>query len=241
MYCLLQPALAETVKVDDVRSLQAALDKARVNKRIARIELAAGTYALRAPIVVDERLSGTAATPFVLAGATGARPVLTGAENLASLHWEAWNGGIWGAKLEDKDFQQKIPMAASSLVPRPPTTASRPPARTAALSRTSSRTRCARRMVPRPQRRVDLDLLSRAGWQTPVGGPLPGRKAGSADPDRRPARACAKYPDREPGVQGHRTDLPQGDGAAAALGLEVLSGGRRHDRERLGGRARQLG
>jgi hypothetical protein len=97
MYCLLQPALAETVKVDDVRSLQAALDKARVNKRITPFELAAGTYALRAPIVVDERLSGTAATPFVLAGATGARPVLIGAENLASLHWEAWNGGIWGA------------------------------------------------------------------------------------------------------------------------------------------------
>lgn len=48
MYCLLQPALAETVKADDVRSLQAALDKARVNKRITRIELAAGTYALRA-------------------------------------------------------------------------------------------------------------------------------------------------------------------------------------------------
>jgi hypothetical protein len=106
MYCLLQPALAETVKADDVRSLQAALDKARVNKRITRIELAAGTYALRAPIVVDERLSGTAATPFVLAGATGARPVLTGAENLASLHWEASNGGIWRAKLEDKDFQR---------------------------------------------------------------------------------------------------------------------------------------
>lgn len=74
MYCLLQPALAETVKADDVRSLQAALDKARVNKRITRVEPAAGTYALRAPIVVDERLSGTAATPFVLAGATGARP-----------------------------------------------------------------------------------------------------------------------------------------------------------------------
>jgi hypothetical protein len=105
MYCLLQPVLAETVKVDDVRSLQAALDKARVNKRITRNELAAGTYALRAPIVVDARLSGTAATPFVPA-ATGARPVPTGAEHLASLHWEAWNGGIWRAKLEDKDFQR---------------------------------------------------------------------------------------------------------------------------------------
>ena len=106
MYCLVQLALAETVKVDDVRSLRAALDKARVNKRITRIELAAGTYALCARIVVDETLPRTAATPFVLAGATGARPVLTGAENLASLHWEAWNGGIWRAKLEDKDFQR---------------------------------------------------------------------------------------------------------------------------------------
>jgi hypothetical protein len=46
MYCLLQPALAETAKADDVRSLQAALDRARVKKRITRIELATGTYAL---------------------------------------------------------------------------------------------------------------------------------------------------------------------------------------------------
>jgi hypothetical protein len=106
MNCLLQPALAETIKVDDVQSLQAALDKARVNKRITRIELAAGTYPLRAPIVVDERLSGTAATPFVLAGAAGARPVLSGAEDLPSLNWAVWNGGIWRAKLKDKDFQR---------------------------------------------------------------------------------------------------------------------------------------
>ena len=104
--CLLQPALAETIKVDDVRSLQSALDQARVNKRITRIELAAGTYALRAPIVVDERLSGTAAAPFVLAGAAGARPVLSGAENLPSLNWEAGNRGIWRAKLRDGDFQR---------------------------------------------------------------------------------------------------------------------------------------
>jgi hypothetical protein len=70
MNCLRQPALAETVKVDDVRSSQAALDKARVNQRMTRIGPAAGTYALRAPVVVDERLSGTAATPFVLANSS---------------------------------------------------------------------------------------------------------------------------------------------------------------------------
>lgn len=106
MNCLLQPALAETIEVNDVRSLQAALDKARVNKRITRIEIATGTYALPTPIVLDEGLSGTQERPFVLAGAPGARPVLTGAENLPTLHWEAWNGGIWRAKLSEKSFQR---------------------------------------------------------------------------------------------------------------------------------------
>ncbi|MEO7494375.1 MAG: hypothetical protein ABIT83_06300 [Massilia sp.] len=106
MSCLFQPAFAEAVRVDDVRSLQAALAKARVDKRITRIELATATYALAAPIVLDEGLSGTPATPFVLAPAPGAHPVLTGAENLPPLRWQAWQGGIWRAKLADKSFQR---------------------------------------------------------------------------------------------------------------------------------------
>jgi hypothetical protein len=105
MSCLLQPALADTIKVDDARSLQVALDQARVDKRITRIELATGTYSLAAPIVLDEGLSGTPAMPFVLARAPGARPVLTGAEDLQPLRWQAWRGGIWRARLSDKSFQ----------------------------------------------------------------------------------------------------------------------------------------
>ncbi|WP_143133492.1 PDZ domain-containing protein [Pseudoduganella namucuonensis] len=106
MSFLFQPALAETIKVDDVRSLQAALVKARVDKRITRIELATGTYSLPTPIVLDEGLSGTHAMPFVLARAPGAHPVLTGAENLPPLSWQAGDGGIWRAKLSDKSFQR---------------------------------------------------------------------------------------------------------------------------------------
>lgn len=106
MSCLCQTALAEAIKVDDVRSLQAALVKARVDKRITRIELATGTYSLTAPIVLDEGLSGTPAQPFVLARAAGAHPVLSGAADLPPLRWQAWRDGIWRAKLSDKSFQR---------------------------------------------------------------------------------------------------------------------------------------
>jgi hypothetical protein len=106
MGCMLQPALAATIKVDNVSSLHAALDKARVDKRITRIELATGTYSLPAPIVFDEGLSGTQAMPFVMAPVRGAHPVLSGAENLPSLSWEAGKGGVWRARVKDRDFQR---------------------------------------------------------------------------------------------------------------------------------------
>jgi hypothetical protein len=105
-HCMAAPAHAETIKVRDVKSLSAALDRARTNKGITRVELATGTYALPDPIVLDERLSGTADTPFVLTGAPGAHAVLTGAENLPRLHWQSWKNGIWRARLPDKSFQR---------------------------------------------------------------------------------------------------------------------------------------
>jgi hypothetical protein len=67
---------ATTVTVHDARTLAAALERARGDKRIDRIVLAAGTYALAAPIVIDERLSGRPGHPFELLGAPGARELV---------------------------------------------------------------------------------------------------------------------------------------------------------------------
>jgi hypothetical protein len=53
-------ARAERVTVKDARSLAAALQQARADKRIRHIELATGSYELAAPLVIDEALSGTA-------------------------------------------------------------------------------------------------------------------------------------------------------------------------------------
>lgn len=104
--CLALPALAETVRVNDAKSLSSALDSARADKRITRIELAAGTYALSSPIVLDEAMSGTRDTPFVLAGAPGAHPVLTGTDKLPKLDWQPWKDGIWRARLSHTPFQR---------------------------------------------------------------------------------------------------------------------------------------
>ena len=99
-------ARAETLVVKDARSLAVALDKARADKRIRRIELAAGRYELKAPVVIDEALSGTADVPFVLTAAPGAQAVLSGATSLPALRWEAWKGGIWRARHAGASFQQ---------------------------------------------------------------------------------------------------------------------------------------
>jgi hypothetical protein len=99
-------AHAETLVVKDARSLAVALDKARADKRIRRIELAAGRYELKAPVVIDEALSGTADAPFVLTAAPGAQAVLSGATQLPTLRWEAWKGGIWRARHAGASFQR---------------------------------------------------------------------------------------------------------------------------------------
>ena len=99
-------AQAETLTVKDARSLEAALLQARTDKRIRRIEFASGSYALAAPIVIDEVLSGTADEPFVLTAAPGARPLLSGATPLPALRWERWKDGIWRARFAGASFQR---------------------------------------------------------------------------------------------------------------------------------------
>jgi PDZ domain/Right handed beta helix region len=100
------PARAATVTVKDAKSLAAALQQARADKRIRHIQLASGRYELAAPIVIDEALSGTAGAPFVIAAAPGARAVLSGATSLPALRWEAWKDGIWRAPYAGPTFQR---------------------------------------------------------------------------------------------------------------------------------------
>lgn len=97
---------ADTLVVSNGSALSAALHKARIDKRIRRIELAPGTYELAAPIVIDEALSGTSEAPFVLAGAPGARAVLSGAAALPALEWAPWKDGIWRARYTGQPFQR---------------------------------------------------------------------------------------------------------------------------------------
>lgn len=99
-------AHAQTVTVKDAKSLEAALQRARTDKRIHHIKLASGNYELAKPIVIDEALSGSADKPFVLAAAPGARVVLSGATSLPALRWEAWKDGIWRARYAGPSFQR---------------------------------------------------------------------------------------------------------------------------------------
>lgn len=95
-----------TVTVRDGKSLAAALQRARADRRIRRIVLAAGTYELAAPLLIDERLSGSAEAPFELFAAPHARVVLSGATRLPALHWEPWRDGIWRARHAGQPFQR---------------------------------------------------------------------------------------------------------------------------------------
>jgi hypothetical protein len=99
-------AHAKSVTVRDGPSLAAALQQARADRRIRQIQLASGHYALTAPIVIDEALSGSAEKPFELAAAPGARPVLSGALPLPALAWQPWQNGIWRTRLRQAPFQR---------------------------------------------------------------------------------------------------------------------------------------
>jgi hypothetical protein len=104
------PAVAQGtnvgVTVGDGKSLAAALRRARTDRRIRRITLAAGTYELAAPLVIDERLSGSEDAPFVLAAAPDARVVLSGAVQLPALRWQPWRDGVWRARYAGPPFQR---------------------------------------------------------------------------------------------------------------------------------------
>lgn len=99
-------AHAKTVTVRDAKSLAAALQQARADKQIRRIELASGTYELTAPVVIDETLSGTADDPFVLTAAPNAKAILTGAVRVPALHWQPWQDGVWRARYAGPPFQR---------------------------------------------------------------------------------------------------------------------------------------
>ncbi|RFP17846.1 peptide-binding protein [Duganella sp. BJB488] len=95
-----------TVTVGNGRALEAALRRARADRRIRRIVLAAGTYELAAPLLIDERLSGTTGAPFELSAAPRAQVVLSGAIHLPTLRWEPWRDGIWRARHAGPPFQR---------------------------------------------------------------------------------------------------------------------------------------
>jgi len=94
------------VTVRDGKSLEAALQHARGDRRIRRITLAAGTYELAAPLVIDERLSGSEGAPFVLAATPHARVMLSGAVHLPALDWQPWRDGLWRARYAGPPFQR---------------------------------------------------------------------------------------------------------------------------------------
>src|ERR1035437_5869438 len=89
-----------TLVVKNTTSLTQALAQARADSSVQRIELAAGTYELAAPIVLDEAYSRRFDAPFVLTAVAGAHVVLAGARSLPTLQWEMWKDGIWRARLE---------------------------------------------------------------------------------------------------------------------------------------------
>lgn len=99
-------AAGATVTVRDGKSLEGALQRARADRRIHRIELRSGTYELAAPLLIDERLSGSADAPFELSAAPRAQVVLSGAAHLPALHWEPWRDGIWRARHAGLPFQR---------------------------------------------------------------------------------------------------------------------------------------
>lgn len=100
------PASTSTVTVRDGKSLAAALRRARADRRIRHIALADGAYELAAPLVIDERLSGSGGAPFELSAAPGAHPVLSGAVRLPALRWQPWRAGIWRARYTGPSFQR---------------------------------------------------------------------------------------------------------------------------------------
>ena len=102
------PAAADaaTLRVRDTPSLLRALDRAKTDKHVHRIELAPGRYDLQAPLLIDEALSGSAQQALVIAGPPSRQAVLSGAVDLPALDWQAWKGDVWRARLPGRTFQR---------------------------------------------------------------------------------------------------------------------------------------
>ncbi|MGQ3094646.1 MAG: hypothetical protein ACT6RP_14425 [Roseateles sp.] len=92
--------------MNSVAALRQALDRAAADPQVRHIELAAGRYALDAPLLLDERHVGSPGAPLVIAAAPGARVVLSGAVALPALDWQPWRDGIWRARLAGRHFQR---------------------------------------------------------------------------------------------------------------------------------------
>jgi hypothetical protein len=99
------PAHAKTVVVRNVAELERTLAEVRRGAGTDRIELAEGEYSLSAPLLIDERLSGTPDKPLIITARAGARVTLSGARRLQGLNWVPWKNGIWRSKVGGATFQ----------------------------------------------------------------------------------------------------------------------------------------
>lgn len=96
---------------DDVPALVA---RAKAQGRPG-VVLTAGVYYLQAPVRLSAADSGTPQRPFVIAGAPGARPVLSAGRPLGRLTWTPWRDGIWRARLSGPAFDS-LRTATTTLV-----------------------------------------------------------------------------------------------------------------------------
>lgn len=99
-------ASPQTVTVQNVPSLLSAIAQARTGRGPTRIELESGTYRLSAPVILDDKLSGTLHHPFVLTAKRGEKVVISGAIEVPALEWQPYENGIWKAKLTGMRFQR---------------------------------------------------------------------------------------------------------------------------------------
>ncbi|MDP5031711.1 PDZ domain-containing protein [Paraglaciecola sp.] len=101
------PTILSVGKVSsDYADLADAIEYSRTllnAKQSVKIELAAGTYYLDHPLVLDETFSGTAEQPFVIAAKDNAKVIISGAKAI-ELNWQPYTEQIFQAKISDLDF-----------------------------------------------------------------------------------------------------------------------------------------
>lgn len=86
-----------SITVSSVAQLEAALRSAR-NGGPKHIVLTKGRYELSAPILIDERLSGTPDVPLTISAASEG-VVLSGAKHLSTSGWHPAGNGVWRARV----------------------------------------------------------------------------------------------------------------------------------------------